>query len=290
MHPSPQPEQQGFTLIELLISMALALVIIGFLSSSFIFQRKTYAVQEQIAEMNQNARAAMDIMSRDIMMTGYGIAKSNYANLSSWVDWGSVTFGSDPFVIEPGAGDLSSDIIHVAGCFDGAAATLSSDVTAGATTIDVTPVDAGDTVADLFDTVDEKVICINELENAVVTGVSGNTLTIDTDPGTAGDQGLANDYTASATTIEICVVKIISYSIVQDPDGSYILKRDGNLGAGRQPLAENIVQLGITRSGNTIEINPLTAQTDKPDPDYTDNSGYRRCSLRSYITPPNLGF
>ena len=58
MHPSPQPEQQGFTLIELLISMALALVIIASLSSSFVFNRKTYSVQEQIAEMNQNARAA----------------------------------------------------------------------------------------------------------------------------------------------------------------------------------------------------------------------------------------
>ena len=283
-----EQEKKGFTLIELLIAMALALIIIGSLSTSFISQRKIFNAQEQVAEMTQNARAAMDIMSRDIMMTGYGIVKSNYDNIPTWVDWGGVTFGTEPLVIESGAGAASSDIIHVSGCFDGTAATLSSDASAGDTTIDVTPVDGA--ASDSFDTDDEKLICINGIENAVVTGVSGNTLTIDTDPGTAGNQGLINAYNSSATTVDICVIKVISYSIVQDDDGSYTLKRNKNLGGGRQPLAENIVELGISQSGNTIEINPLTAQTDMVDPNYSDNDGHRRRSFRSYITPPNLTF
>jgi len=274
-----EQEKKGFTLIELLISMALALIIIASLSTSFISQRKVYNVQEQIAEMTQNARAAMDMMSRDIMMTGYGIVKSNYDNLSSWVDWAGVTFGTEPFVIELGADASESDIIHISGCFDGTAATLSSDASAGDTTIDVTPVDSSDSVSDLFDDDDEKLICINGLENAVVTGVSGDTLTI--------DQGLHNAYNASATTVNICVVKVISYSIVEE-DGLYILKRDENLGGGRQPLAENIVDLQITQTGNTIEINPLTAQTNKLDPNYSQNSGYRTFDQRAFITPPNL--
>ncbi len=62
---------KGFTLIELLIAMALALVIITALSSAFLSQRKTYSVQEQISEMTQNVRAAMDMMSREIKMAGF---------------------------------------------------------------------------------------------------------------------------------------------------------------------------------------------------------------------------
>jgi len=191
--------------------------------------------------------------------------------------------------IEPGDDgasdpDEKSDIIHIAACFDGAAATLSSDALAGAMQINVTPVDSTDTVNELFDTDDEKVICINGLENAVVTGISGNTLTIDTDPLLNG-VGLNTEHKTGAT---VCVVKVISYSIVKDPDGSYILKRNENLGAGRQPLAENIVDLQITQSGNTIEINPLTAQADKPDSNYSENDGYRTFDQRAFITPPNL--
>jgi len=63
--------EQGFTLIELLIAMAIALVIIAALSSAFISQRKTYAVQEQVSEMIQNARAAMDMITREVKMGGY---------------------------------------------------------------------------------------------------------------------------------------------------------------------------------------------------------------------------
>ena len=71
MQNSTQRTEKGFTLIELLIAMALALVVITSLASSFISQRKTYDVQEQISEMTQNARAAMDMMSGEIRMAGY---------------------------------------------------------------------------------------------------------------------------------------------------------------------------------------------------------------------------
>jgi type IV pilus assembly protein PilW len=71
MKNHPDKEEHGFTLIELLIAMALALVIIAALSSAFVSQRKTYAVHEQISEMIQNARAAMDMISREVKMAGY---------------------------------------------------------------------------------------------------------------------------------------------------------------------------------------------------------------------------
>ena len=275
-------KQKAFTLVELLIAMAIALIVIAAISSTFVSQRKTYDVQEQISERIQNGRAAMDILSSEIRMTGSGVTGSALP----WIDWAGVAFATIPVLIEEGTGALGSDIIHIAGCFDGPAATLSSNASAGNTTIDVTPVDSNKSVSDLFDTNDKKVICINGVENAVVTAISGDTLTIDTDPN--NNQGLLNTYDATAATINVCVVKVLSYSIVQDPDGSYILKRDENLGAGRQPLAENITNLQFFLSGNTIEIKPLTAQTDKLDPNFTTNGGYRTEDLRSFITPPNL--
>jgi len=63
--------EKGFTLIEMLISMAIGLIIILALSSTFLLQRDAYDDQEQIAEMVQTARAAMDMMTREIRMGGY---------------------------------------------------------------------------------------------------------------------------------------------------------------------------------------------------------------------------
>jgi prepilin-type N-terminal cleavage/methylation domain-containing protein len=282
-------KEAGFTLVELLVALAITLVVVASLSSTFVLQRKTYDTQQQINEMVQNARAAMDMMSSEMMMTGYGVTSTA---LSTWLNWAGVTFGNDPVIIQDGSGALGSDIIYVAGCFDGAATILDADASPGDTTIDVD--DASD-----FNTTTKSNICINGIERAVVTAVSGDTLTIDTDPGTTGNQGLSGDYDVSATTVNICVVKVISYSIVQETDGSgntvYTLKRNENLGAGRQPLAENIIDMQVTQVPSTgtilgLEINPLTAQTDKVDPDYSPNSGRRTYRLRSVVTPPNLGF
>jgi len=268
----------GFTLIELLISMALALVIIASLSSTFVIQRKTYDTQEQMAEMTQNSRAAIDIITREIRMAGYGAPNSN---LSSWIDWVSgVTFGTEPVVIEDGAGASGSDIIHIAACFDGPSGSLGNAASAGDTSIALESGEGGD-----FNTTTKKLIRIGQSENAFITGISGDTLTIDTDPGTGGNQGLKNSH---ATGEPVSIVKVVSYSIVQETDGSYVLKRDENVGAGRQPVAENIVDLQMTQAGDTIEINPLTARTGKRDPEYTENNGYRTFDQRAYITPPNL--
>ena len=68
---SKKEKNSGFTLVEFLIAMALALLIIGSLSSAFLSQRKTYAVQEQITAMTQDARAALDMISREVKMAGY---------------------------------------------------------------------------------------------------------------------------------------------------------------------------------------------------------------------------
>jgi len=71
MKNSPENSERGFTLIELLIAMTIALVVIAALSTPFTFSLKTYSLQEQIAEMTQSARAALDMISREVKMAGY---------------------------------------------------------------------------------------------------------------------------------------------------------------------------------------------------------------------------
>jgi type IV pilus assembly protein PilW len=63
--------KKGFTLVELLIAMAISGIVAGAIFTAFQSQQKSYLIQEQVAEMQQNIRAGMDIMVRDIRMAGY---------------------------------------------------------------------------------------------------------------------------------------------------------------------------------------------------------------------------
>jgi type IV pilus assembly protein PilW len=63
--------QQGFTLVELLVAMAMAGIVIGAIYSTFKSQQDSYVNQEVVAEMQQNLRAALYMMARDIRIAGY---------------------------------------------------------------------------------------------------------------------------------------------------------------------------------------------------------------------------
>ena len=80
---SLENKESGFTLVELLIAMTIGLIILTALSSTFLMQRKAYDVQEQIVEMVQTARAAMDMMTREIRMAGYDPTGSAGAGIVS---------------------------------------------------------------------------------------------------------------------------------------------------------------------------------------------------------------
>ena len=62
---------RGFTLVELLVVMALGLVLLGAVLKTLVSQNRTNAVQQEVAYAQQNVRAAMDLMVRDIRNAGY---------------------------------------------------------------------------------------------------------------------------------------------------------------------------------------------------------------------------
>lgn len=81
----------GFTLVELLVSMGIGLAVLAAVAGTFITQSKYFNVQEQINEMQQNARGAMDIMVREIKMAGYKPAGGTF---------NGVTYNTSQLVIE----------------------------------------------------------------------------------------------------------------------------------------------------------------------------------------------
>jgi prepilin-type N-terminal cleavage/methylation domain-containing protein len=63
--------QKGITLIELLVALVIGGIIIGGIYRLFVAQTKAYTVQDQIVEVQQNIRSTMEILLRDLRMTGF---------------------------------------------------------------------------------------------------------------------------------------------------------------------------------------------------------------------------
>ncbi|MBI3815664.1 MAG: prepilin-type N-terminal cleavage/methylation domain-containing protein [Nitrospinae bacterium] len=63
--------ESGFTLIELIIAMSIGLIILVSIYSLFTSQQRAYSVQEQMAEMQQNVRIAMDATVKKLQTAGY---------------------------------------------------------------------------------------------------------------------------------------------------------------------------------------------------------------------------
>ncbi len=63
--------QKGFTLIEVMISLLISGIVMISIYSVFQSQQDSYVAQDQVAEMQQNIRAGVDMMLREIRMAGY---------------------------------------------------------------------------------------------------------------------------------------------------------------------------------------------------------------------------
>ncbi|HVP36865.1 MAG TPA: hypothetical protein VMT04_07710 [Terriglobales bacterium] len=68
--------QQGIGLIELLVSAVLTVFIGAIALEFYISQHNRFAAEEDISDMQQNARVAMDEITRNIRIAGYGLTAS----------------------------------------------------------------------------------------------------------------------------------------------------------------------------------------------------------------------
>jgi len=77
-HAMMVKKDRGVTLIELMIVMVIAAFLVAGIYSLFITQHRSYAVQDQVAGVQQDARVALDIMARDIRTAGFMIGSGGF--------------------------------------------------------------------------------------------------------------------------------------------------------------------------------------------------------------------
>ena len=71
-------KQDGFTIIELIISMGIGLIVLSALVNIFLLERRVFDAQEQKLEALQTARAAVNMISQEVMMAGYNPSHYSY--------------------------------------------------------------------------------------------------------------------------------------------------------------------------------------------------------------------
>ena len=71
MMNSINSSQKGFSLIELMVAMAIASILMAGIYTFYHNQLKTHITQQQMVDMQQDARAAMYMMTRELRMAGY---------------------------------------------------------------------------------------------------------------------------------------------------------------------------------------------------------------------------
>lgn len=64
-------DKKGFTLVEVLIALAISGLLMTAVYSAFQSQQKSYLAQDQVAEMQQNIRAALSAVMQELRMAGY---------------------------------------------------------------------------------------------------------------------------------------------------------------------------------------------------------------------------
>jgi type IV pilus assembly protein PilW len=66
-----QSNKKGFTLIELLIAMVVSSIVMASIYSVYRAQTESHRTQQLVVQMQQNMRAAMYLLEREIRMAGY---------------------------------------------------------------------------------------------------------------------------------------------------------------------------------------------------------------------------
>jgi hypothetical protein len=78
--------ESGFSLIELLIAIALGIIILAVIFSTFKSQQDSYLLQSQVSIAQQNLRAALYMITTDIQMAGYFTSFVDAEYASDWDD------------------------------------------------------------------------------------------------------------------------------------------------------------------------------------------------------------
>lgn len=94
-------KRDGFTLIEIMVALAISGIVMAGIYSAYYSQQKSYVAQGEVTKMQQNLRAAMYFMEREIRMAGCDPKESTGAGITNlgWEEtlgrYTSITFTED---------------------------------------------------------------------------------------------------------------------------------------------------------------------------------------------------
>lgn len=95
----------GFTLVEVVLALALSAVTVGAIYTLYLEQLREQTIRENMLDMQQQARVAMDLVSRELKMAGFDPQGVNRDHLSG-NDFFGVPFDSTQLAIN---GDLNGN-------------------------------------------------------------------------------------------------------------------------------------------------------------------------------------
>lgn len=251
---------KALTLLEMLIAILLSCLVGVVLYQMFQTQDRTYTIQSEISEMQQNMRVAMERISRDLTMAGFGQPPWTTINNERDIDFSVRVSGGK--------------VLDLVGSLDGAQASLAGAAPSGAMSIVLSP--GG---SDRFNMTTKRDISIGGCENAKVIAKSGNTLVIDTNP-EGSRQGLTFSYPAGT---EVYLVKWKTYWLDTSDPAQPVLRINEHLGSGSQQLALFITGMEIAISGKaaTVSITGRTRNPDKTTGHYIEGRLTNRILLRN---------
>jgi len=273
--------KKGVTLIELLIALVISAILVAGIYRVFISTQRSYMVQDQVVEIQQNVRGAINKMMREIRMVNFGRIVS--------FDESSGTFVNSILPVNGFVTILttSSGSITVVGGF-------KQIKTAAVNPIPIT-VDSFDpaipsitlsNATDEFDGDAHGYLSIGGEGSFIVQNQpvgSTNVLTLDRAP-------------SNPVGHFVFKVQAVRYFV----DNNRVLRRNENTGGGAQPMADNIESLEfqylkadgtqtlIPNSTTSIQVT-ITARTRDPDPTYSSDGGFRRRQIVSNIQLRNMG-
>ena len=288
-------KDRGVTLIELLIALVLSSILIFVLYKTFLRQQKTYTVQEQVFDVQQNVRAMMARMVREIRMAGFGriagehVPGVGYISRILPVQFRNTngTVISYPNVLnrdQPSAGWLT--IVTAVN-----SATLSAQLIGSSSRYEITVNRVNyEPNRAIFDEDNKRYISIDGVEGNVITDIREET--VDGIPRYHLTLQHPLEYNYRANTL-VYPITAVSFQIQgrEEP------------GESRQPIAENIRDLTFEYFSTNGEATAddrnirmvrvaVTAETSMGDPDFKDNirdgKGYRTRQMASNIQIRNL--
>jgi len=263
---------RGITLIELLIALAMSSILIAAIYRVFISQQKSYVVQEQLVDMQQNMRASISRMMSEIRMSGFG-------SVEAVLEGGDGVNGFHQ-VITPGENSIT-----VVGGFKQIRRDNGNPITVSSISENTITLNYS---TEEFDRPAHQYISIGGVESSTVIQRKGRILT------------LANTLRLNhSKDTPIFKIQAITYTVGKS-DGKPILQRNENTGGGGQPIAENIEDLQFEyfdANGNPTAFPEdirmvkvtVTARTDISDPQLKGGDGYRRRQIASNISIRNMG-